>query len=136
MTQLLLYILLQLISVQFMTLRRLNIRIQGFPESYATEPYMAESMVVGEPATSSPHPHHHLHASHSPPQQLMDGLSRTPTVMSHPHHKQQPPEPMAEQRMADTTMHDDEARSNTPSIRDAAVEDGVNDTLRIEAGTV
>lgn len=34
---------------EFMTLRRLNLRIQGFPESYATEPYMGESMVVGEP---------------------------------------------------------------------------------------
>jgi len=35
---------------EFMTLRRLNIRIQGFPESYATEPYMmAEDMVAGEP---------------------------------------------------------------------------------------
>ena len=30
-----------------MTLRRLNIRIQGFPESYATDPTMAD-MVVGE----------------------------------------------------------------------------------------
>lgn len=35
---------------EFMTLRRLNIRIQGFPESYASEPYMmAEDMVAGEP---------------------------------------------------------------------------------------
>jgi hypothetical protein len=35
---------------EFMTLRRLNIRIQGFPESYATEPYMmAEELVGGEP---------------------------------------------------------------------------------------
>ena len=33
---------------EFMTLRRLNIRIQGFPESYATDPTMAD-MVVGEP---------------------------------------------------------------------------------------
>ena len=33
--------------IQFMTLRRLNIRIQGFPESYATDPAMAD-MVVGE----------------------------------------------------------------------------------------
>jgi hypothetical protein len=34
---------------EFMTLRRLNIRIQGFPESYATEPYMmAEDNVAGE----------------------------------------------------------------------------------------
>jgi len=49
---------------EFMTLRRLNIRIQGFPESYVTEPYMGESMVVGEPyveptptpPTSSPDP--------------------------------------------------------------------------------
>ena len=33
---------------EFMTLRRLNLKIQGFPESYATEPYM-DDMVVGEP---------------------------------------------------------------------------------------
>ncbi len=37
---------------EFMTLRRLNLRIQGFPESYAAEPYMDDDMVVGEP-----HPH-------------------------------------------------------------------------------
>lgn len=35
---------------EFMTLRRLNLKIQGFPESYATEPYMDDDMVVGEPA--------------------------------------------------------------------------------------
>jgi len=34
---------------EFMTLRRLNIRIQGFPESYATEPFMGASMVGAEP---------------------------------------------------------------------------------------
>ncbi|KAG7339370.1 hypothetical protein IV203_006510 [Nitzschia inconspicua] len=34
---------------EFMTLRRLNLRIQGFPESYANEPY-CEDMVIGEPA--------------------------------------------------------------------------------------
>jgi len=34
---------------EFMTLRRLNLRIQGLPESYATEPYMGDNMVVGEP---------------------------------------------------------------------------------------
>jgi len=33
---------------EFMTLRRLNLKIQGFPESYASEPY-GEDMVVGEP---------------------------------------------------------------------------------------
>ena len=33
---------------EFMTLRRLNVRIQGFPESYASEPYL-EPMVTGEP---------------------------------------------------------------------------------------
>jgi hypothetical protein len=37
---------------EFMTLRRLNLRIQGFPESYASEPYEDDTMVVGEP-----HPH-------------------------------------------------------------------------------
>ena len=34
---------------EFMTLRRLNLKIQGFPESYASEPHMQEDMVVGEP---------------------------------------------------------------------------------------
>lgn len=34
---------------EFMTLRRLNIRIQGFPESYASDPTMADMIVVGEP---------------------------------------------------------------------------------------
>ena len=33
---------------EFMTLRRLNLKIQGFPESYASEPH-GEDMVVGEP---------------------------------------------------------------------------------------
>jgi len=34
---------------EFMTVRRLNIEIQGFPESYATAPLMSDNMVVGEP---------------------------------------------------------------------------------------
>lgn len=34
---------------EFMTLRRLNIKIQGFPESYVSEPYsMGDSIIVGE----------------------------------------------------------------------------------------
>lgn len=46
-----------------MTLRRLNIRIQGLPESYVTEPYMGESMVVGEvnPMSIGPIPSSHSH---------------------------------------------------------------------------
>jgi hypothetical protein len=43
-----------------MTLRRLNLKIQGFPESYASEPYMEDDMVVGEP-------HPHAISSSSPP---------------------------------------------------------------------
>lgn len=39
---------------EFMTLRRLNLKIQGFPESYATEPYLEDDMVVGEPRTAPP----------------------------------------------------------------------------------
>jgi hypothetical protein len=41
---------------EFMTLRRLNIRIQGFPESYATEPYMTAeaTLAVSEPALHHP----------------------------------------------------------------------------------
>ena len=42
-----------------MTLRRLNLKIQGFPESYASEPY-GEDMVVGEP-------HQHPSATSPPP---------------------------------------------------------------------
>jgi hypothetical protein len=38
-----------------MTIRRLNLRIQGFPESYASEPHLGDSMVIGEPR-----PPHHL----------------------------------------------------------------------------
>jgi hypothetical protein len=32
-----------------MTLRRLNLEIQGFPESYAESPLMLENKVVGQP---------------------------------------------------------------------------------------
>ena len=39
---------------EFMTLRRLNLEIQGFPESYVSEPYRGESMVVGEVVEPSP----------------------------------------------------------------------------------
>jgi hypothetical protein len=40
---------------EFMTLRRLNIRIQGFPESYATEPYMtAEATLAVSEAMHHP----------------------------------------------------------------------------------
>jgi hypothetical protein len=35
---------------EFMTVRRLNLKIQGFPESYTTEPFMDDDMVVGEPS--------------------------------------------------------------------------------------
>jgi hypothetical protein len=41
-------------DVQFMTLRRLNLKIQGLPESYAVEPYFDTCMVVGEPAHAVP----------------------------------------------------------------------------------
>jgi hypothetical protein len=114
-----------------MTLRRLNIRIQGFPESYATEPYMTESMVVGEPA---PSPHHH-HPSPSHPQQQhqqpMDSMSRTSVASRHKHQ----PEGMVEQRMTETTMHDAENRSNTPPMRDAA-DDEANDRMRSESDAI
>jgi len=32
-----------------MTLRRLNLEIQGYPESYATASHMMENRVIGEP---------------------------------------------------------------------------------------
>eukprot|EP00934_Nitzschia_sp_Nitz4_P009349 Nitzschia sp. Nitz4//scaffold221_size33835//24538//25770//NITZ4_007854-RA/size33835-processed-gene-0.16-mRNA-1//1//CDS//3329542566//9339//frame0 len=51
---------------EFMTLRRLNLKIQGFPESYASEPFMDDDMVVGEP-----HPHS---ATTAPPTQPLMGV--------------------------------------------------------------
>ena len=51
-----------------MTLRRLNLKIQGFPESYASEP-QGEEMVVGEP-----HQHSSVNGmSPLPPQQQQNG---------------------------------------------------------------
>jgi len=53
---------------EFMTLRRLNLKIQGFPESYASEP-QGEDMVVGEP-----HQHPPMNPmSPLPPQQQQHG---------------------------------------------------------------
>lgn len=37
------------VAHQFMTLRRLNLEIQGYPESYATASHMIENRVIGEP---------------------------------------------------------------------------------------
>ena len=55
-----------------MTLRRLNLRIQGFPESYASEPYMDEDMVIGEP-------HPHSVPSGPPPSMSLDDHMMAPT---------------------------------------------------------
>lgn len=38
-----------LVNSQFMTLRRLNLEIQGYPESYATASHMMENRIIGEP---------------------------------------------------------------------------------------
>jgi hypothetical protein len=67
-------------KMQFMTLRRLNIKIQGLPESYASEPYLSD-MVIGEP--------HPLSSS------SMVGLGPPPEPMSlypppHSHHRSSP----------------------------------------------
>lgn len=51
---------------EFMTLRRLNLKIQGFPESYASDPHMEGDMVVGEP-----HPHSISSVPPPPSQQPM-----------------------------------------------------------------
>jgi hypothetical protein len=89
-----------------MTLRRLNIRIQGFPESYATEPYMSESMVVGEPA----------HSLQPMPQPMEMPRS---SMMSE-----------VEQRMTVDTIHDEPTRHSGSPMRDAAIGEGkLNDDL-------
>jgi hypothetical protein len=48
---------------EFMTLRRLNIRIQGFPESYATEPYMTAEATLAVSETM-----HHPIGTSMPPE--------------------------------------------------------------------
>jgi hypothetical protein len=68
---------------EFMTLRRLNIRIQGFPESYATEPYMtaeATTLAVGDPMP--PHPI----GPPPPPEMMAPLLHPPPIVAADPHH--------------------------------------------------
>ena len=102
---------------EFMTLRRLNIQIQGFPESYATEPYMGETMLVGEPPImhNAPHPplppdmppsHHPHHAHHAP--QLH------PAEMNSMHPGTMPPEAVA-------------AAAEPAESRDTGVGEGVLD---------
>jgi hypothetical protein len=64
---------------EFMTLRRLNIRIQGFPESYATEPYMtaeATTLAVGDALPPRPPPEMMAPLLHPPPVAI-DPLLRT-----------------------------------------------------------
>lgn len=94
-----------------MTLRRLNIRIQGFPESYATEPYMAESMVVGEPAYPSSQP-------------SMD-MSRSSMM------------PEAEQRMTAESINNEEpSRHSRSPMREVAIGDGNLNDVQLENGNV
>ena len=61
-----------------MTLRRLNLRIQGFPESYSSESY-GDDMVVGEP-----HQHPPLTVTSPPPSHdmLSIGDNGPPTSLS------------------------------------------------------
>jgi hypothetical protein len=50
---------------EFMTIRRLNLKIQGLPESYVSEPYETLSPTASHHPSSSDHhsidlpPHHH-----------------------------------------------------------------------------
>jgi hypothetical protein len=49
---------------EFMTIRRLNLKIQGLPESYVSEPYETLSPASHHPSSSDHHsidlpPHHH-----------------------------------------------------------------------------
>jgi len=62
-----------------MTLRRLNIRIQGYPESYAQDPTMSD-MVVGEPRTPMVRP---MMATPDVPPPMM-GCPDAPRSSPHP----------------------------------------------------
>lgn len=99
-----------------MTLRRLNIRIQGFPESYATEPYMSDSMVVGEPASS-------LHSPMSQPK-------------IHNHKSIVRPIDEEQRSTHETHNHESLLHSNISLGRDAAVGDGNLRDIPQESGDV
>ena len=64
-----------------MTLRRLNIRIQGFPESYAMEPYMTAEATL---AVSEPVLHHPISGSAGlPPDMSMKPMIYGPDPEQH-----------------------------------------------------
>jgi hypothetical protein len=126
-----------------MTMRRLNLKIQGLPESYATEPYMGTNcLVVGEPAQDNHMPgsmhlepiHHsnmlevdHLQAIaqplpsddiHSMPHQLHAGHNM-PTVVHMPLDDDYLIDPVMEL----SSTPDLPRSSPTPSSKDIAVGD-------------
>lgn len=67
-----------LLFPQFMTLRRLNLRIQGFPESYASEAY-GDDMVVGEPHPHPPRTVNSPSISHGGDMMTVDGPPPLPS---------------------------------------------------------
>lgn len=90
---------------EFMTLRRLNIRIQGFPESYATEPFMGACMVGAETHASGGEPLLLDPSTALPPEGMMpmDDLAEGVTGPDQPSHPNEtsstgtpPPEIMGE----------------------------------------
>ena len=113
-----------------MTLRRLNIRIQGFPESYATEPFMGPSMVGAEPHVEdaylppgSSHPHHgdgdmvvnmlpmeDIYSRPPPPQQRGPESNDVPLMekdSTEPMAPSSSPQPKPETMDTATDVHDD-----------------------------
>mmetsp|Transcript_5847 Transcript_5847/g.10638 ORF Transcript_5847/g.10638 Transcript_5847/m.10638 type:complete len:464 (+) Transcript_5847:224-1615(+) len=72
---------------EFMTLRRLNLEIQGYPESYATASHMLENSVIGEPhpyALSGDGVISHMGYMGNEPMPGMGHLSVPPHVSSQP----------------------------------------------------
>ena len=83
---------------EFMTLRRLNIRIQGFPESYATEPFMGASMVGAEAHPAAPPPPSHeehtvMLTDAATDMMPLDDLAGNNDSSSSPSSKSSPPPP-------------------------------------------
>lgn len=85
-----------------MTLRRLNIRIQGYPESYTAEPYSGATLAVSDPTARA-----YMQHPHGPP-----------------HHPQtlRPPE-IAALNHPETHVSDP-ARGSTPNSQSVGVGDG------------
>lgn len=107
-----------------MTLRRLNLEIQGFPESYATASHMMmDSRVIGEP-----HPYSEMSHMGYMGTEPMPGMNQ---VSVPTHVASQAPTPMKED-VPEDTAHEEQTPTSEPML-EAPVDEVPIDKEKIEA---